>query len=74
MVPLVGESFIAKNKKAYKISQVVAQPETGGVFTVLSNSQVPPNYHKKIPSAQGTEESRFAIVWDITIPGWREKT
>lgn len=74
MVPLVGERFIAKNKQSYVISQVVKQPETGGVFTVLSNSQVPPNYHKKIPAGKGTEESRFAIVWDITIPGWREKT
>lgn len=71
-IPLVGETFIAKNKQTYKISQVIPQ-DTNGVFTIHSDSQVPPNYHKKIPATKGLEESRFAILWDDTIPGWREK-
>lgn len=70
-VPAVGDVFLAKNRKTYEISQVVGS-EVGGAWTVLSN-QPAANYHKKIPATGGLEESRFAIEYDGTIPGWIER-
>lgn len=71
-VPSAGDTFKAHNGVTYKVSRVVSE-ENGGAWAVLSNSQVPPNYHKKIPETKGLEESRFAIKYDSRIPGWVEK-
>lgn len=70
--PIGGEEFTAKNGKQYVISSVIPQ-DTGGAFTVLSNKQAAENYHKKIPSTKGLEESRFAIEWDTPTASWVER-
>jgi hypothetical protein len=72
--PAVGEVFVAKNGKTYEISQVVGGQDTTAVsaWVVLSNQDAD-NYHKKIPATRGLEESRFAIEWDNSIPGWKER-
>jgi len=72
--PAVGEVFKAKNGQTYEISQVVGGQITDAVsaFVVLSNQDTA-NYHKKIPATRGLEESRFAIEWDNSIPGWVER-